>query len=152
MMPRRPVAQRARAEIADRTAVVSVPRSTEGRSVARARTFDGRESTSADESDTDARVNERPGARARKQLEARGVSIPSLPPTDVRAIALPRWWTPPPGTPAHYEPFGGRCSVDRTFDGVTIPTEYALGWYWGTQRFETEGEFFRCTIDSVEYS
>jgi hypothetical protein len=70
----------------------------------------------------------------------------------VRAIALPRWWTPPPGTPAHYEPFGGRCSVDRTFDGVTIPTEYALGWYWGTQRFETEGEFFRCTIDSVEYS
>jgi hypothetical protein len=88
MMPRRPVAQRARAEIADRTAVVSVPRSTEGRSVARARTFDGRESTSADESDTDARVNERPGARARKQLEARGVSIPSLPPTDVRAIRL----------------------------------------------------------------
>lgn len=68
----------------------------------------------------------------------------------VRAVSLPRWWTPPKGAADHYEPFGGTCGDDRTFEGVTIPTRYALGWFWGTDRFAPEGEFFRCTIDSFE--
>lgn len=69
----------------------------------------------------------------------------------VRALSLPRWYQGTPETPAHYEPFGGRCGVDRTFDGITIPTRYQLGWFWGTDRWEDEGEFFRCTLTSVAY-
>lgn len=55
---------------------------------------------------------------------------------------------------------GARCSssvriamhgsVDSDFDGLTIPTEYRVGWYFGSDRFESEGEFFRCTLDSLE--
>jgi hypothetical protein len=69
----------------------------------------------------------------------------------VRAVSLPRWWNPPAGKADHYEPFGGTCGDDRTFDGVTIPTTYSLGWFWGQERFASEGEFFRCTIDSIEH-
>ena len=71
----------------------------------------------------------------------------------MRAISLPRWWISPKGnTDAnHYEPFGGTCGDDRTFAGVTLPTTYSLGWFWGTDRFEREGEFFRCTLDAIEF-
>jgi len=69
----------------------------------------------------------------------------------IRAISLPRWWSAPKGDEHHYEPFGGTSADDRTWDGVTVPTTYALGWFWGTERFAPEGEFFRCVLDSLEH-
>lgn len=67
----------------------------------------------------------------------------------LRAMKAPRWHTPEAGPP-HYEDFGGIAEEERTFDGVTIPTRFRVGWYYGTDRFEPEGEFCRLTIDGAE--
>jgi hypothetical protein len=40
---------------------------------------------------------------------------------------------------------------ERTFSGVTVPTEMSLGWFYGSDRYRDEGEFFRVTVDSAEY-
>jgi hypothetical protein len=32
-----------------------------------------------------------------------------------------------------------------TFGGYTIPVRMRVGWHFGTERFESEGEFFRVT-------
>lgn len=66
----------------------------------------------------------------------------------LRAMKLARWGDMGTGE-FRYVDFGGTCDRDRTFDGVTIPTEYRIGWYFGSDRFADEGEFFRCTIDSL---
>lgn len=68
----------------------------------------------------------------------------------VDTVSLARWGDI--GTGAfHYETFGGRCSDERTFQGVTLPTRYRLGWYFGSERFEPEGEFIRIELDDVTY-
>jgi len=41
--------------------------------------------------------------------------------------------------------------AERAFDGYTIPTRLRIGWYFGSERFESEGEFFRVTIDRATY-
>jgi hypothetical protein len=68
----------------------------------------------------------------------------------VRTIRLARWGDLG-GGPFHYETFGGEADEDRTFGGVTLPTRYRVGWHYGTDRFESEGEFFRCRFESVTY-
>jgi len=50
-----------------------------------------------------------------------------------------------------YHPFGGSSDLERTFEGVTIPVRHCVGWSFGTSRFETEGEFFRCALHTVEF-
>jgi hypothetical protein len=67
------------------------------------------------------------------------------------SLSLPRWLVAQDGGTSHYEPFGGTCGDDRDFGGITLPTTYRLGWYFGTERFLPEGEFFRCTLDEVEH-
>jgi hypothetical protein len=69
---------------------------------------------------------------------------------ELRAMKLARWGGVDGGG-YRYVDFGGSAAADRTFAGVTIPTEYRIGWYFGSDRFETEGEFFRCTLDSFEH-
>lgn len=68
----------------------------------------------------------------------------------LRAMKLARWGDVDGGD-FRYVDFGGYAANDRTFEGVTVPTEYRIGWYFGSDRFETEGEFFRCTIDALEH-
>lgn len=68
----------------------------------------------------------------------------------IRTLQLPRWGDPD-GHGFHYETFGGFIDESRTFDGVTVPTAFRLGWFWGTDRFADEGEFFRATIDRLEH-
>jgi hypothetical protein len=60
-------------------------------------------------------------------------------------------WGNPSGGQHHYIDFGGIVEAERTFDGYTIPTKLRLGWCFGSDRFESEGEFFRCTIDRAVY-
>ncbi|MFO0684735.1 MAG: DUF6544 family protein [Sandaracinus sp.] len=102
----------------------------------------------------DVRWSERDAAHPHARIAAHGetseVDLTLDETGALRAVSLPRWWTAPTGPSGHYEPFGGTCGDDRTFDGVTIPTTYSLGWFWGTDRYASEGEFFRCTIDSLE--
>ena len=50
-----------------------------------------------------------------------------------------------------YESFGGVAEQEASFGGYTIPTRLRIGWYFGTNLFETDGEFFRVTIDHAAY-
>ncbi len=50
-----------------------------------------------------------------------------------------------------YHSFGGFGDRERTFHGVTIPSRHRVGWQLGTRRFESEGEFFRCDLEDVQY-
>jgi hypothetical protein len=60
-------------------------------------------------------------------------------------------WGNPEGGEFHYVDFGGIIEESSTFDGYTIPTRLRLGWFFGSERFESEGEFFHCMIDKAIY-
>ena len=60
-------------------------------------------------------------------------------------------WGNPGGGECHYVDFGGIIEESGTFGGYTIPTRLRLGWFFGSDRFESEGEFFRCAIDKAVY-
>jgi hypothetical protein len=68
----------------------------------------------------------------------------------IQQVALQRWGCPKGGD-YHYDTFGVIAEASGTFEGYTIPTQIRAGWFLGTDRFETEGEFFRCTIDQASY-
>jgi len=71
-------------------------------------------------------------------------------------------WGDPDKTGFHYESFGGLIEAEKTIDGITFPSKLRLGWYFSEAdettpdpanptRFTTEGEFFRCEIDDLEF-
>jgi len=68
----------------------------------------------------------------------------------ITTLTLPRWGNPD-GSGYRNVDFGIIAEEERTFDGYTIPARVRAGWYIGTGRFESEGEFFRATIDEAEY-
>ena len=68
----------------------------------------------------------------------------------LRGVSLPRWGNPHE-QPFDYYAFGGTTAEPVTVDGITVPTVHRVGWYYGTDRFEAEGEFFRCTLTSVRF-
>jgi len=73
----------------------------------------------------------------------------------LRTASISRWgnpeWSKKNHTAFRTHPFGAIVSAEKTFEGITIPTEMRVGWYFGTERFETEGEFFRVTVDNAEF-
>lgn len=68
----------------------------------------------------------------------------------LKTFKLPRWGNLD-GAEFRYVDFGGILEEESTFSGYTIPTRLRVGWYFGTERFESEGEFFRATIDDAIY-
>jgi hypothetical protein len=68
----------------------------------------------------------------------------------LRSMKLGRWGDVDGGT-YHYVDFGGAMTDEVAFGGVTLPTRYRIGWFFGSERFEKDGEFFRCTLDRVEH-
>ncbi|EDX83421.1 hypothetical protein S7335_601 [Synechococcus sp. PCC 7335] len=68
-------------------------------------------------------------------------------------------WGDPEGQAPHYENFGIVVEEEGTFSGYTIPRRLRAGWFFDGsslgkgpgQRFESEGEFFRATIDKATY-
>lgn len=68
----------------------------------------------------------------------------------LKTVKMPRWGNPE-GAEHHYVDFGAIVEEEGTFCGYTIPTRLRVGWYFGTERFESEGEFFRATIDDAIY-
>lgn len=68
----------------------------------------------------------------------------------LEALRYSRWGNPEGGE-FHYSDFGGVVEEEGTFDGYTVPTRMRAGWYFGTPRFEDEGEFFRVTVDEAAY-
>lgn len=68
----------------------------------------------------------------------------------VRECRVVRWGDPD-GRGFRYVDFGGVIEEERCFGGLTVPSSLRLGWFYGTDRFTREGEFFRATVDEVEY-
>lgn len=68
----------------------------------------------------------------------------------LRRTSMERWGNPEGGE-FHWRSFGAIVEKESTFGGFTIPGKLRIGWYFGTERFETEGEFFRCTIDEAAF-
>lgn len=66
------------------------------------------------------------------------------------AVSIQRWGNPEGGS-FHAGSFGAIAEEERTFEGFTIPTKLRVGWYFGTERFEPEGEFFRCTVERATF-
>jgi hypothetical protein len=68
----------------------------------------------------------------------------------LQRVAIQRWGNPEGGD-YHYNTFGVIAEASGTFEGYTIPTQIRAGWFFGSDHFEREGEFFRCTIDQAFY-
>ncbi|CAN5603046.1 hypothetical protein BH11ARM2_BH11ARM2_31990 [soil metagenome] len=68
----------------------------------------------------------------------------------VETIQLQRWGNPT-GQPFGLYSFGGYADEERAFAGFTIPSRLRMGWHFGTDGFENDGEFFRASIDDAEY-
>jgi hypothetical protein len=68
----------------------------------------------------------------------------------LKSVSMPRWGNPN-GSEFRYANFGGFVEQEGRFGGYTIPTRMRVGWYFGTGKFESEGEFFRVTIDDATY-
>lgn len=65
-------------------------------------------------------------------------------------VRMSRWGNPDE-TAFRYADFGALVEEEKTFDGYTIPTRLRIGWYIGTERFESEGEFFRATVTHAAF-
>jgi hypothetical protein len=62
---------------------------------------------------------------------------------------MPRWGNPDGGD-FHEVPFGVLLSEPKRFSGYAISTRIRAGWFFGTPRFDSEGEFFRAEILAAE--
>lgn len=60
-------------------------------------------------------------------------------------------WGDPDGQGFQVLPFGGVVEAESTFAGYTIPSRLRVGWFFGTDRFEPVGEFFRVTVDQASF-
>jgi hypothetical protein len=68
----------------------------------------------------------------------------------LKSIKLQRWGNPEGGE-FHDADFGGVVEKEGTFGGYTVPTRVLIGWHFGTDRFESDGEFLRTTVDDPRY-
>lgn len=76
-----------------------------------------------------------------------------------QSFHYPRWGDPDKQG-FHYESFGGFVEAERTFEGVTVPSQLRIGWYFseaderrqeGPTRFASEGEFIRVEVDDLVF-
>ena len=68
----------------------------------------------------------------------------------LESIRLQRWGNPGGGA-CRWVDFGAVIEEERTFAGYTIPTRVRVGWYFGSPRFDAEGEFFRAMIEQATF-
>jgi hypothetical protein len=64
-------------------------------------------------------------------------------------VVVDRWGNPG-GAPFRLCPFGVAVEAEATFSGITIPSQFRAGWWWGTDR-QAEGEFFRARITNARF-
>jgi hypothetical protein len=67
----------------------------------------------------------------------------------LQRASTPRWGNPEGGE-FHEVPFGVILDGELHTGGYAIPATIRAGWYFGTERFESEGEFFRAEILSAQ--
>jgi hypothetical protein len=68
----------------------------------------------------------------------------------LKSIKMSRWGNPE-GAAFHKVDFGGIAEDEQTFGGYTIPTRLRIGWHFAEDRFESDGEFFRVTVDGAVF-
>jgi len=68
----------------------------------------------------------------------------------LKSVNMLRWGNPA-GSQFGFYNCGGFGVEEKTFCGYAIPTRMRVGWHFGTERFEDEGEFFRVSIDDAVY-
>ena len=69
----------------------------------------------------------------------------------LRSVMLRRW-ADPDGTGYRYVAFGGSAEHERTFGGYTIATSLRIGYFFGSDRFASDGEFIRITVDDARFN
>ncbi len=79
------------------------------------------------------------------------VTLSAGPSGDLRSLSLERWGEPGTGQGYGLRSFGGWVEDERSYDGYTIPTRLRAGWHFNSDRFESEGEFFRCRIEAAAF-
>lgn len=93
-------------------------------------------------------------SHARASLAAFGeradLAMTVAPDGRLESVLYKRWGNPDGGL-FRYETFGGVMEAEGSFQGFTIPTRMRMGWYFGTERFEGDGEFIRIVIDEARY-
>jgi hypothetical protein len=67
----------------------------------------------------------------------------------VASIEFDRWGDPDRTGTWDWHTFGGEIRAHRTFGGLTIPSDGAFGWHYGTDRW-ADGEFFRYEITKLQ--
>jgi hypothetical protein len=67
----------------------------------------------------------------------------------VRWLVFDRWGDPDNTGAFGWHRFGGELTGYRSFQGLTIPTEGRLGWFYGSDRW-LAGEFFRYRITDLQ--
>lgn len=60
------------------------------------------------------------------------------------------WQSIEPGTDV-FQPDVFSQLPEPAFGGDTIPSRLCFGWYFGSERFESEGAFFRGTVDHAAF-
>jgi hypothetical protein len=70
---------------------------------------------------------------------------------ELRSVRLKRWGEIGDGRGFDLRDFGGFVEDERSFQGYTIPSQLRVGWHPGSDRFESEGEFFRCRIEAAQF-
>jgi hypothetical protein len=67
----------------------------------------------------------------------------------VRWLVFDRWGDPDNTGAFGWHRFGGELTGYRSFQGLAIPTEGRLGWFYGSDRWPA-GEFFRYQITDLQ--
>lgn len=60
-------------------------------------------------------------------------------------------WRQPSNEPAGECPFGGFLTEEAAFDGIRIATRIRFGWFFGSDRWESE-EFFRAKVLEAKFT
>ncbi|HKQ00698.1 MAG TPA: DUF6544 family protein [Actinomycetes bacterium] len=67
----------------------------------------------------------------------------------IASLVFDRWGDPDTSGTFGWHRFGGEFTGYRTFEGLTIPSEGRLGWFYGKDRWPA-GEFFRYQLTDLE--
>jgi hypothetical protein len=93
---------------------------------------------------------DRPRARVTVAGETADVTFAVEADGTLRSVSLLRW-SNPDNTRFRYVEFGAVVEQQGTFGGFTIPTRLRVGYFIGTARFDSDGEFFRAEIATAAH-
>jgi len=89
-------------------------------------------------------------ARFTAHGEPADLALAIAPDVRLQSLALERWGNPN-GAGWRGVSFGATFEAERTFGGYTVPSRLRAGWYFGSERFAAEGEFFRAELTAAEF-